>query len=124
MKTGVIPAFSLSVTLQVLLHENFYAIELAAQLICVRGRSLLRSKRPLQIRSAVVLRKILHLLVQIDPAQLAVTVDVGGWCDHCWIVKGADSNHPMPRITFVTVENRSSAMATEMFRHTLSEMKG
>ena len=74
--------------------------------------------------SAVVLRKILHLLVQSDPTQLAVTVDVGGWCDYCWIVKGADSNHAMPRITFVAVENRRSAMAAEMFCHTLSEMKG
>jgi hypothetical protein len=66
----------------------------------------------------------MYLLVQSDPVQLAVTVDVGGWCDYCWIIKGADSNHAMPRITFVTVENRSSAMVTEMFCHTLSEMKG
>jgi len=50
MKAGFIPAFSPSVKLQVLLHETFYAINLAAQLICVQGRSLLRSKRPSQIK--------------------------------------------------------------------------
>ena len=47
MKAGFIPAFSPSVKLQVLLHETFYAINLAGQL------SLCSGAKPVALKKAV-----------------------------------------------------------------------